>query len=69
MLTGLRLIEEGVSAADFQRRFGVPIRDVYGSALDWLTCNGLLRTDGDSIRLTPRARLLSNRVFVQFMPG
>jgi oxygen-independent coproporphyrinogen-3 oxidase len=69
MLTGLRLIEEGVSMADFQRRFGVPIREVYGGALDWLTRNGLLRDDGDSIRLTARARLLSNQVFVQFMPG
>jgi oxygen-independent coproporphyrinogen-3 oxidase len=69
MLTGLRLIEEGVNVADFQQRFGVPIREVYGSALDWLTRHDLLRDDGDAIRLTPRARLISNRVFIQFMPG
>jgi oxygen-independent coproporphyrinogen-3 oxidase len=68
MLTGLRLIEEGVSLADFERRFGTPLDAVYGDALQRLMGYGLLKRDGDTIRLTPRARLLSNQVFVQFMP-
>jgi oxygen-independent coproporphyrinogen-3 oxidase len=69
MLTGLRLIEEGVSVEGFQQRFGVPIQDVYGEQLDWLTRYDLLRQDGDRLRLTARARLLSNQVFLRFMPG
>jgi oxygen-independent coproporphyrinogen III oxidase len=69
MMTGLRLIEEGISVEGFRQRFGLPIRQVYGAALDWLTHVDLIRQDGDLLRLTPRARLLSNQVFLQFMPG
>jgi oxygen-independent coproporphyrinogen III oxidase len=68
MMTGLRLIEEGVSVEGFYRRFGRSIRDVYGGVLDWLSECNLLRQDGDQLRLTPRARLLSNQVFLRFMP-
>jgi oxygen-independent coproporphyrinogen-3 oxidase len=67
MLTGLRLVEEGVSAEGFRQRFGVPIQDVYGEQLDWLTRYDLLRQDGDRLRLTARARLLSNQVFLRFI--
>ncbi len=68
MMTGLRLVEEGVSAEGFYRRFGRSLREVYGGVLDWLSECNLLRQDGDQIRLTPRARLLSNQVFLRFMP-
>ncbi len=68
MMTGLRLVEEGVSRVDFARRFGQPIDAVYGAAIRRLEGYGMLWQDGDSIRLTPRARLLSNQVFVEFMP-
>ena len=67
MLTGLRLIEEGVSVEGFRRRFGVPIHDIYGEPLDWLTRYDLIGQDGDTLRLTSRARLLSNQVFLRFM--
>jgi oxygen-independent coproporphyrinogen-3 oxidase len=69
MMTGLRLVEEGVSVEGFRERFGVPIREVYGEQIDWLTGYDLLRQDGDRLRLTARARLLSNQVFLRFMPG
>ncbi len=69
MMTGLRLIEEGISVEGFHRRFGLSIQQVYGGVLDWLTQYDLIRQDGDLLRLTPRARLLSNQVFVRFMPG
>jgi oxygen-independent coproporphyrinogen-3 oxidase len=69
MLTGLRLVEEGVSVEGFRQRFGLPIEEVYGEELDWLTRYDLLRQDGDRLRLTSRARLLSNQVFLRFMPG
>ena len=67
-MTGLRLVEEGISAEAFQQRFGTPIDEIYGDELDWLTRYDLLRRDGDTIRMTPRARLLSNQIFVRFMP-
>jgi oxygen-independent coproporphyrinogen-3 oxidase len=67
MLTGLRLIHEGVSVSGFAERFGVPIESIYGEPLERLTSYGLLTRQGDEIRLTPRARLLSNRVFMEFM--
>jgi len=69
MMTGLRLIGEGVSVAGFAARFGVPIHAVYGGAIEQLTGYGLLHQAGDSLQLTPRARLLSNQVFVQFIQG
>lgn len=69
MMTGLRLVREGVSMEGFRQRFGAPIGDVYGEAIDQLTGYDLLRQEGDRLTLTPRARLLSNQVFVQFMWG
>jgi oxygen-independent coproporphyrinogen-3 oxidase len=69
MMTGLRLIHEGVSRCGFAERFGLSIDQVYGEALDRLTSAGLLYSVGDSIRLTDQARLLSNRVFLEFMRG
>jgi len=69
MMTGLRLIGEGVSVSGFAARFGVPIQEVYGGAIEQLTGYGLLHQAGDSLQLTPRARLLSNQVFVQFIQG
>jgi oxygen-independent coproporphyrinogen III oxidase len=68
MMTGLRLIDEGVNVRDFHRRFGLTVHDIYGGTLNWLTRYGLLQQDGDLLRLTARARLLSNQVFWRFMP-
>lgn len=69
MLMGLRLIKEGVSAANFLERFGVPLREVFGKALELSVSEGLLEwfDGGESVRLTHRGRLLSNRVFVRFV--
>lgn len=66
MMTGLRLMQEGVSIDGFQQRFGVAIDMVYGKTLDRLVYHDLLRREGDRLRLSPQARLLSNRVFVEF---
>ncbi len=67
MMTGLRLIQEGVSITGFEQRYGMTIGEVYGKTIDRLMAQELLCQVGDIIRLTPRARLLSNRVFVEFM--
>jgi oxygen-independent coproporphyrinogen-3 oxidase len=68
MITGLRLLNEGVSLTEFEHRFGLPLDHVYGSALDQLLDYGMLIRENDSIKLTSRARLVSNQVFMRFMP-
>mgnify|MGYP005833156399 CR=1 FL=1 len=67
MFLGLRLTEEGVSGARFAARFGRKVEDVFGAELEELLALGLLERRGDAIRLTPRARLISNQVFVHFV--
>lgn len=71
MLTGLRLVREGVSQTAFASRFGVTLKQVYGPQIDELQRLGLLEWAGDSLRLTRRAWLVANQVFVRFLrsPG
>jgi len=77
MMTGLRLTQEGVSADEFQSRFGTSLRDVYGKEIDDLLKVGLIespspsgrraRGEGEILRLTQRGRLLGNQVFMRFV--
>ena len=77
MLTGLRLIHEGVPDAAFRQRFGVGIVDAFPAEVSDLLDLGLLEwvqiktsetgIASDVLRLTPRARLVSNQVFVRFV--
>jgi len=66
MMLGLRLVE-GVRHADFFRRFGVRLGDVYDAEIAGLVHDGLLEADGRGVRLTPRGRLLGNRAFAAFL--
>ena len=68
MMVGLRLVQEGVSAAQFARRFGVAVTDVFGKEIEKLTRLGLLEwVDGDQLRLTPRGVMVGNQVFLNFV--
>ena len=80
MMLGLRLTREGVSAREFADRFQVQMTDAFGKEIDELLALGLLEwveenslpqvpiLAGDSrLRLTPRARLLGNQVFMRFV--
>jgi oxygen-independent coproporphyrinogen-3 oxidase len=67
MLKNLRLVRAGVSAADFQSRFGSGLTDVYKSEVEELVRFGLLEWAEKSIRLTKRGRLLGNQVFLRFV--
>ncbi len=80
MMTGLRLTQEGVSAAGFQERFGQRLVDVFGREIDELLRLGLLewarddQTSGEidppeagCLRLTRRGHLLGNQVFMRFV--
>ena len=77
MMTGLRLTQEGVSAYEFERRFGKSLYDVYGKEIDELLKPRLIEQldsplpEGEGlgvrVRLTPRGRLLGNQVFMRFI--
>ncbi|HLO32676.1 MAG TPA: radical SAM family heme chaperone HemW [Anaerolineales bacterium] len=70
MITGLRLTREGVSAEEFQERFGRSLGEVYGNEIDELLKLELIEESGvkgEQIRLTQRGRLLGNQVFLRFV--
>jgi oxygen-independent coproporphyrinogen-3 oxidase len=68
MFMGLRLVQEGVSRAAFQARFGRDLIDVYAQPLADLARTGLVEWDSDAIRLTSDALLIGNQVFAAFLP-
>ena len=54
----------GVDAARFAREFGAPPRGVLRAEIEALAARGPARgADGGDLRLTPRGRLLADRVF------
>ncbi|MEK7325514.1 MAG: radical SAM family heme chaperone HemW [Chloroflexota bacterium] len=67
MLTGLRLVGEGVKRESFQRRFGVAVEDVYAKELRELKERGLTEWDEAGARLTKSGRLVANWVFEKFV--
>ncbi len=68
MLMGLRLLVEGVALDDFAARYGHDLWSVYGPELERMIEYGLVeRTANDRVRLTKHGRLLSNRVFEEFV--
>lgn len=67
MILGLRLLREGVKKADFEKRFGLSVDTVYGKEITRLVERGLITDDGTRIRLTKKAWLISNQVFIQFI--
>jgi oxygen-independent coproporphyrinogen-3 oxidase len=74
MMTGLRLTQEGISETEFANRFGTSLRNVYGKEIDELLKLGLVESktseffkNSEVLRLTPRARLLGNQVFMRFV--
>lgn len=69
LMLGLRLIEEGVERARFADRFGVELDAVYGVIIQRLSDQGLIENSAERVRLTPRGRLLGNRVFGEFLPA
>lgn len=67
-ILNLRLVSEGIDLRQFEARFGAPAEMVFGKEIAYLEEVGLLRRSGDTLRLDQRAYLLSNQVFMRFMP-
>ncbi|MHB1317741.1 MAG: radical SAM family heme chaperone HemW [Anaerolineae bacterium] len=66
MMLGLRLMQ-GVTWKSFEARFGEDLRSVYSQALEQLRGTGLVIIDATGVRLAPRAFLVGNRVFAEFL--
>jgi oxygen-independent coproporphyrinogen-3 oxidase len=67
LIMGLRL-NEGVSLAEFRRRFDEAAEDAYAATFAELTELGLLERVDERLRLTDRGRLLANEVFTRLLP-
>lgn len=66
MFLGLRLMA-GVSVSEFERRFGVPMEQVYGLVIRSYTEQGLLKTERDRLMLTELGIDVSNSVMADFL--
>lgn len=67
MMLGLRLVQDGVGEAAFQRRHGVALDEVYGELISELTAVGLLERLPGAIRLTHQGLMLANDVCARFL--
>ena len=67
MMLGFRLTREGIRPSYFRARFGLEAEGRYGPRLRQLEADGLIERRADALRLTPRGRLLGNRVFQAFI--
>ncbi len=66
IFTGLRLLNEGLSLTAFEERYGEKLDVRFADEIKRLTRMGLVWRDGDALKLTKSARLISNRVFQEF---
>ncbi|MCF0121881.1 MAG: oxygen-independent coproporphyrinogen III oxidase [Lachnospiraceae bacterium] len=67
MIFGLRLTE-GVAEREFEKKFGIPLRQVYGKQIEKYWKAGLLKQERGRIFLTRRGLSLSNMVMSEFLP-
>ncbi|WP_245631947.1 radical SAM family heme chaperone HemW [Alicyclobacillus ferrooxydans] len=66
MMLGLRL-KDGVSAAEFLARHGVPMDTVFADELERLVTQGLIEYRDGVVRLTEKAWPIANLVFEEFV--
>ncbi len=68
MFLGLRLVDEGVDAAEFRDRFGSDLDHVFGDVIARLVAEGLAARQGSRLSLSRRGTLLATEVSVRFLP-
>jgi oxygen-independent coproporphyrinogen III oxidase len=68
MMLGLRLLREGVTFSEFERRHGQPLLDAFGDVITRFQNQGLLAMDARGVRLTQRGLMLANDVSAAFLP-
>ncbi|HXH08009.1 MAG TPA: radical SAM family heme chaperone HemW [Vicinamibacterales bacterium] len=66
VITGLRLAE-GIAPAELAARYGIDLRERYGTALAPFLEAGLLVDDGARLRLTRQGMLVANEVLAVFV--
>ena len=66
MFLGLRM-DEGVSIGDFNLRFGLSIKDVYGRIVDKQMRDDLIMIDNDHLKLTKKGLEVSNVVLSEYL--
>ncbi|MCR5672139.1 MAG: radical SAM family heme chaperone HemW, partial [Lachnospiraceae bacterium] len=66
MYLGLRMMD-GVDTDEFERRFGVTVRSIYGDVIDDLASQGLVYEGSSSLSLTDLGIDYGNHVFAQFL--
>ena len=66
MFLGLRKTN-GISCREFRGNFGRTIEEVYGNQIRRFDGLGLMKREGDRLRLTEQGIDVSNSVFVEFM--
>lgn len=66
MFLGLRMTD-GVTSAEFKKRFDMEMGSIYGSELEKLEYEGMLECGGGHVRLTERGIDVSNEVLAEFL--
>lgn len=66
MFLGLRM-NQGVSVAEFQRRYGYSIHEIYGETVPDLIAKQMLIEKNGFIALTEKGRFFGNDVFAEFL--
>ena len=66
MFLGLRLMR-GVSAKDFEERFGITMQEQYGTVIDNYVEQGYLTWNQERLRLTECGIDVSNRIMADFL--
>jgi oxygen-independent coproporphyrinogen-3 oxidase len=66
LMLGLRMVE-GVTEQRFNKRYGIGLYATYHTTIDEFNEIGLMSKRNGRVRLTAKARLLSNQIFLEFL--
>lgn len=66
MFLGLRRLD-GVNKANFQKKFSLPMKELYSDSISYLVEKGWLYDKTDAVSLTPEGILFGNEVFAEFL--